>query len=110
MTTKPSLGMVGYKTEHYKDSGQPFRALDVDVDEANEIASKNGLSEYFLVPKSENYKHLGYIRVEPGKYKKTFTRIAVFRHLLNNDIPWIPNDEEQKTGDKLDRSTPDPES
>lgn len=105
MTEKPYFGMVGYKAE-----GPPFMALDVDVDDAKDIARDNDLSEYFLVPKHEGYKHLGYIRVGPGEYKKSFTRIAVFKHLLNNENTWIPSDEELKTGDKLDRSTPDPES
>jgi hypothetical protein len=110
MTEKPYLGMIGYKAKDYKESGPPFMAFDVDVDDAKEIASENDLSEFFLVPRQDGYKHLGYIRVEPGKYKTTFTRIAVFRHLLSNDIDWIPTDEELETGDKLDRSTPDPES
>jgi hypothetical protein len=101
---KPYLGMVGYKAE-----GPPFMALDVDTDGAKDIARENDLSEYFLVPGREGYKHAGYIRVGPGEYKKTFTRIAVFRHLLNKESDWIPTEEESRTGDKLDHSSQDPD-
>ena len=100
MPGKHYIGMVGYT-----DEGKTFMwHADMDTKDARDIAGDNDLSEYWLVPKGKPFDHLGYIRVAPGRYKKTFTRIAVFKHLLDNKIDWIPTDEELDTGEKLDRS------
>jgi hypothetical protein len=99
VSEKPYIGMLGYKAE-----GEPFMVTRrMNTDDARRIAGDNDLCEYVLVPHHDNDNdHLGYIRVGPRRYKKTFTRIAVFRNLLDHDDDWIPTDKELETAEKFD--------
>ena len=99
MPEKPCIGMLGYN-----DKGRPFIALDVDKDDAEKIARENDLSEYLLFPRHEDYNHRGYIRTTPGVYEWTYSRVAVFCHLLNTDRRWVPRKEDLKAGRLFDHN------
>jgi hypothetical protein len=100
MTEKPYMGMLGYT-----EKGQPFiMAQDVDTDGAKEIARDNDLSEYLLIPGTENHNHLGYIRTAPGVYEWTYCRVAVFCHLLDTKHRWVPRKEDLKAGRLFDHN------
>jgi hypothetical protein len=84
---KPYLGMLGYTAE-----GRTFMELNVDKDDAKQRATENDLSEYILVPRTDNeHTHLGYIRNPAGDYKQETTRLAVFRHLLSAGVGEVPS-------------------
>ncbi len=104
LTDKPYIGMLGYN-----DEGQPFMALDVDKDDAEEIARHNDLSEYQLFPRHKDYSHIGYIRTAPGVYEWTYSRVVVFCHLLSTDHRWVPRKEDLKAGRLFDHNPLDSE-
>lgn len=104
MTETPYLGLFGYTVEGrtFMDMGEGGKGVE-STEEAKKTALHADLREFILIPRSgQPSTHMGYLRHESAKggYEKVRTRIAAFKHLLNNRNTWIPTDEELETGEK----------